>query len=169
MLSLSRLESDEKPLKLTDVRLADTVVNVVVSMEQKISGKEINITGLEELSQTVISGDSDLLHQVIYNLTDNAVKFTPYGGCINFNLHRIQDSVEFKIRNTGDGIPGKDIPFIFERFYKIDKSRSTHKDSLGLGLYICKTVAELHNGIIKVESDSKTYTEFTVTLPIKNQ
>ena len=169
MLSLSRLESDEKPLRLTDVRLADTVVNVVVSMEQKISGKEINITGLDELSQTVISGDADLLHQVIYNLTDNAVKFTPYGGCINFNLHRIQDSVEFKISNTGDGIPGKDIPFIFERFYKIDKSRSTHKDSLGLGLYICKTVAELHNGTIKVESDSKTYTEFTVTLPIKNQ
>lgn len=169
MLSLTRLEADEHPIKTTDIKLAETVINVVVSMEQKITSRNINIVGLEELSETVISADEDLLHQVVYNLTDNAVKFTQDGGIIEFTLHRISDRLEFKIKNTGDGIPKKDLPHVFERFYKIDQSRSKHKDSLGLGLYICKTIVELHKGSISVESDGKTYTEFAVWLPINKE
>lgn len=167
MLSLTRLESDDNPLREEIFRPSETIINIVVSMEQNISSKSINIKGLDELSQTVITADIDLIHQVFYNLTDNAVKFTPNGGTISFGLHRIEDALEFKIRNTGEGIPQKDLPHVFERFYKIDKSRSANKESLGLGLYICKTVAELHKGSIKVSSDSESYTEFTVTLPIK--
>lgn len=167
MLSLTKLESDDNPLKQENFRPSDTIINIVVSMEQSISSKNINIEGLVGLSQTVISADIDLIHQVFYNLTDNAVKFTPNGGTISFDLHRIDDMLEFKIKNTGEGIPQNDLPHIFERFYKIDKSRSANKESLGLGLYICKTIAELHKGSIKVESDSESYTEFTVVLPIK--
>lgn len=167
MLSLTNLESENFSLKQTEFRPADTIVNVVVSMEQGISSKNINIVGLDELSQTVVTGDIDLIYQIFYNLTDNAVKYTPFGGDIKFDLHRIDNMLEFKIKNSGEGVPQKDLPHIFERFYKIDKSRSANKDSLGLGLYICKTIAELHKGSIKVESDSETYTEFTVALPIQ--
>ena len=135
-------------------------------MEQKINDAEIEITGLEKLTESVICGDKDLLHQVVYNLTDNAVKFTPAGGVIDFSLLRVKDNLEFVIRNSGDGIPEKDIPHVFEKFYKSDKSRSNHKNSLGLGLYICKTVAELHNGSIKVESVEGEYTQFTLSLPL---
>ena len=169
MLSLTRLESDENPVKETDIKLAETIISVVVSMEQKITSRNINIVGLEELSETIISADADLLHQVVYNLTDNAVKFTRDGGTIEYTLHRISDRLEFKIKNTGDGIPKKDLPHVFERFYKIDQSRSKHKDSLGLGLYICKTIIDLHKGSIVVESDGETYTEFTVWLPINKE
>ncbi len=168
MLSLARLESGENMLKPTRFRLSDTVLNVVISMEQKISENNVNIVGLDTLTETLITGDKDLLHQVIYNLSDNAVKFTPNGGTIEFNLRRLEDKLEFKIKNTGDGIPERDLPHVFERFYKIDKSRSNHKDSLGLGLYICKTVVDLHKGTISVNSLTGEYTEFVVLLPINN-
>ena len=166
MLSMSKLESGEDALKYSNFKISDTILNIVLSMEQAILSKNIDIFGLDELSETNVYGDRDLLHQVFYNLTDNAVKFTDEGGRIEFYLHRIDNHLEFKIRNTGEGIPDKDIPHIFERFYKIDKSRSSHKESLGLGLYICKTIVELHNGRILVDSKIGEYTEFTVMLPI---
>ena len=167
MLSLTRLEFDENPLNPSEFRFSDMVTNVVMSMEQKISDKNIDIIGLDTLTQTMLDADIDLLHQVVYNLVDNAVKFTHCGGKIEFQLHRIEDNIEFKIRNSGDGIPQSDLPHVFEKFYKIDKSRSTHKESLGLGLYICKTIIELNSGLITVESDSESYTEFKIILPIK--
>ena len=166
MLSLARLESGKNPLKEVSFRLSETVLNVVISMEKKITDADINIVGLDSLTENVICGDKDLIHQVIYNLTDNAVKFTPKGGTISFSLCRVRDSLEFTIRNSGDGIPEKDLPHIFDRFYKIDKSRSTNKESLGLARYICKTVTELHNGTIKATSVEGEYTEFSVILPI---
>ena len=106
-----------------------------------------------------------MLYQVVYNLVDNAVKFTPENGVISFSLHRIKDNIEFCIRNTGDGIPKDELPNIFDHFYKVDKSRSSQKDSLGLGLYICKLIVELHGGNISVASKQNEYTEFTVLLP----
>ncbi len=167
MLSLSRLESGTNALKCTDFKISETVLSVVLSMEQTIFAKNIEISGLDSLSETTVFGDKDLLHQVFYNLTDNAVKFTDEGGEIEFCLHRLDKNLEFKIKNTGAGIPEKDIPHIFERFYKIDKSRSSHKESLGLGLYICKTIVELHGGTIYVDSRAGEYTEFTVLLPLQ--
>ena len=166
MLSLVKLESGDSPINPVNFRLSDIITNIVISMEKKICDKNINIIGLDNLTQTFITCDMDLLYQVLYNLTDNAVKFTPNDGSIEFNLHRIEDNIEFKIKNTGEGIPYKDIPHIFERFYKSDESRSAHKDSLGLGLYLCKTVVELHGGEITVDSSPGNYTEFTVLLPI---
>jgi signal transduction histidine kinase len=168
MLSLARLESGDNQLNLVELRLCDTILNVVVSMEQNITLKELYVTGLDALTETTLTGDRDLLHQVVYNLTDNAVKYTPDRGEISFNLRRIGDFVEFKIKNTSVGIPENDIPHIFEKFYKLDKSRSDRKESLGLGLYICKTIVELHGGTIVASSVINDFTEFTVTLPINN-
>ncbi len=166
MLSLARLESGQNALKETSFRMSETILSVVISMEQKITEADISIIGLDTLGENVICGDKDLIHQVVYNLTDNAVKFTPSGGYIEFSLCRIDDNIEFSVKNSGEGIPAKDVPQIFERFYKSDKSRSNHKNSLGLGLYITKTIAELHNGTVRVESVEGEYTEFTVILPI---
>lgn len=168
MLSLAKLESGSDSVKSEPFLLSQTVISVVLSMEQKIEQKDINIVGLDELSETEIVGDRDLIHQVIYNLVDNAVKFTPRDGFIEFHLHRIDNVLEFRIRNTGEGIPAKDLPHVFERFYKIDKSRSNNKDSLGLGLFICKTIVDLHSGTISVDSVEGEYTEFFVSLPINS-
>lgn len=168
MLSLVKLESGDAPLNKTELRLSESIVSIVLSMEQRITAKNIDILGLDELTETEISGDADLLYQVIYNLVDNAVKFTHDKGNIKFSLQRINDTLEFRICNSGNGIPNEDLPHIFEKFYKIDKSRSNQKDSLGLGLYISKTIMELHDGKITVNNLEGGYTEFVVQLPIKS-
>lgn len=166
MLSLAKLESGDAPINKTELRLSDSIVNIVVSMEQKINAKNIDIVGLDELTKTEIFGDADLIYQVIYNLVDNAVKFTHENGSIIFSLLRIDNTLEFRIRNNGNSIPIEDLPHIFEKFYKTDKSRSNQKDSLGLGLYISKTIVELHGGTITVNNLEGGFTEFVVHFPI---
>ena len=165
MLALSKLESGENALNINEIQLSNSIINTVISMEAKICDANIEILGLEELTETKIAGDSDLLYQVIYNLVDNAVKFTPDEGTIYISLLRINENIEFKIKNTGSSISSEDMPHVFDKFFKSDKSRSNKKESLGLGLYICKTIVELHNGDISVKSGSD-FTEFTVVLPI---
>ena len=166
MLSLAKLEAGDNVIKTTEFQLSNNVISIVVSMQQKIEEKELEIYGLETLSETKIMADADLLYQVAYNLIDNAVKFTDKQGAIHFSLLRINNNIEFKIKNTGTGINKQDLPHIFEKFYKSDKSRSNVKDSLGLGLYICKTIVDLHGGTISVASEDDEFTEFTVILPI---
>ena len=169
MLSIAKLESDERKINLTEFDLADLMLTVIVSMEQKITDKNLSVEGLEDLSHTVINADKDLIYQVVFNLIDNAVKYSDNDGCIMLSSHRISEKLEFTVRNTGNGIPPEDIPHIFERFYKADKSRSGNKDSLGLGLYITKTIVDLHDGDISVSSEQGSYTEFKVSLPVNKQ
>ncbi len=152
MLSLSRLESGEQEIKKTDVDVFETVCEVLISQEQRIESKNISIEGLENGEKVIIKADKDLFFQVVYNLVDNAVKFTPERGTINVGFKRQEESVTFSVRNSGDGIAEKDLPKVFERFFKVDKSRSADKQSSGLGLYIVKSIIELHKGIITVRS-----------------
>lgn len=165
MLTLSKFESKEMPISPSGFDIADMILNIAISMEKNITDKNINIEGLDTLSHTGINADKDLIHQLLYNLTDNAVKYTDYGGQIKFSLYRMGENVIFKISNTGKEISKDDLSHIFEKFYKTDKSRSANKDSLGLGLYICKTIVDMHKGEISATSE-KDATEFTVTLPI---
>ncbi len=166
MLSIARLESDEHTVNPSEFDLAELILSVVVSMEQRITEKNLSVEGLEELSHTFINADKDLIYQVVYNLVDNAVKYSADSGYIKFASHRIGDKLEFSIRNDGVGIPPADIPHVFERFYKTDKSRSGNKDSLGLGLYITKTIVDLHDGDISVSSEKDKFTEFKVSVPV---
>lgn len=166
MLSIAKLESDDRVLKPSEFDFAELILAVVVSMEQKITDKNLSVQGLEELSHTVVYADKDLIYQVVYNLVDNAVKYSTEEGRLIFSAHRISDKLIFTLGNDGVGIPETDIPHVFERFYKADKSRSGNKDSLGLGLYITKTIVDQHDGEISVSSKKDGFVEFTVTLPI---
>lgn len=166
MITLSKFESKEMPISPSGFDIADMLLNIAISMEKKITEKNISIEGLDALSHTGINADRDLIYQLLYNLTDNAVKYTEDNGRITFFLYRMDERIVFKISNTGKGIPKDDINHVFDKFYKIDKSRSSNKDSLGLGLYICKTIVDMHKGEIGVTSDTDGVTEFTVSLPI---
>jgi len=166
MLSISKFESKEMTISPSGFDIGDMILNIVFSMEKNITYKNITIEGLDTLSHTEINADRDLIYQLLYNLTDNAVKYVDDFGRIAFSLYRIDKTVVFKVINTGKGILASDLKHIFEKFYKTDKSRSTNKDSLGLGLYICKTILDIHNGEITVNSEPDQFTEFTVTLPI---
>ena len=164
MLSMSKLESGEFTLKPEVFDLSELLCSVVISQEQRIEKGQIDIKGLDTLTDISVKGDRDLIHQAIYNLVDNAIKFNRQGGEIAFALYKEAGNIVLTISNTGAGIPKKDLPYVFERFYKVDKSRSAEKNSTGIGLYIVKTVITAHKGTISVASKENEYTTFKITL-----
>ena len=168
MLSMSRLESGEFSLRPETFDLRELLFTIVISQEQRIEGKKIQINGLDSLKGLSVKADKDLIHQVVYNLVDNAIKFTNEEGYVNFSLVKDGKNAVLTVTNSGKGIPKNDLPFIFERFYKVDKSRSLGKNSTGLGLYIAKTIVTAHKGAISVSSKENEFTSFKITLPIDN-
>ena len=165
MLSMAKLESGEMKVNKTGFNLSEVVRTIVISFEQRIEAKEIRIEGLEEMEEVRIFADRDLIHQVVYNLVDNAVKFTDVKGRIRLSVEKFEEGVRLRIRNSGEGIAPKDLPHVFDRFFKTDKSRSADKSGTGLGLYLVKTIADIHGGGVTVRSTVGEFTEFEVRLP----
>ncbi len=165
MLDLSRIDSGEMKIHRVRFDIRETIFNTVISFEQLIEDKQIHILGLDEIESVFVEGDPDLLHQVLYNLTENAVKFVDEGGKITFSLTQDDRRVTVKVNNTGPGIAPDELPMIFDRFYKTDKSRSRDKNGMGLGLYLVKTIVQIHGGDIAVKSVQNEYTEFEFWLP----
>ncbi len=165
MLDLSRIDNGELKLRPSRFDIAHTIVEALLSFEKSIEEKNLQIQGLEDLDSLFIDGDPDMIHQVLYNLIENAVKFTNPYGYIRFFIQDLPDRVQVAIRNSGQGIPADEVPLIFDRFYKTDKSRSQDKTGMGLGLYIVKTIIKLHNGEITVSSVENEYCQFQFWLP----
>ncbi len=162
MLNLSKIEAGELKLKPAKFDLSQLVINCMLTFEQEIEKKNIEIVGFENLVPTYVNADRDMIYQVVYNLVDNAVKFTNEDGKISvFAGEGKGDKIYFGIENTGEGISTEEMARIFERFYKVDKSRSYDVKSAGLGLYLCKTIVEMHGGKIFVESEQGKFTRFT--------
>lgn len=167
MLSLARIDSGKTTIYKTKFSLISTIVNILLTFEDRLEEKEIEIVGLETADGLSVYGDQALLHQVLYNLIENATKFTPQGGEITFHAESKGDKLYFSVKNTGKGISQKDLPFIFDKFYKTDKSRSEDKKSMGLGLYLVKTIINLHGGEITVTSEIDKETCFAFWIPNK--
>lgn len=165
MLQLSRLESEKMQLNKTTFNLSDMIISVFLSFEQKISEKNFKIIGLDLLRPLSVTADRDLIYQVVYNLVENAIKFTPQEGQIMVECGFEKKTVGFSIKNTGEGLTAQEMTNIFERFYKTDRSRSKDKSGMGFGLHIVKTILNLHNGRITVGSVLGEYTQFDVILP----
>lgn len=162
MLQASRLESGA-PLNKTAFDLSEMIRRVVISFERKLEEKQLEI--LLDIPETQqITADHDAVFQVIYNLFDNAVKFTPDRGEITIYMHVAAGKVQFNILNTGSEIPPEHLRHIFDRFYKADTSRGVNKTGSGLGLYIVKTIVNRHGGDIYADSKDGC-TEFCFTMP----
>lgn len=168
MLSVTRLESGEEVLKKQEFDIYELLCTIMISQEQRIEKRKIEIIGLDSITGTKVYADKDMLYQVIYNLVDNAIKFVNENGKISFSLKQNEKEIQFTISNSGKGIPQSELPFVFERFYKVDKSRSDVKNSTGLGLYIVKTIVTAHGGKILVSSKENEFTTFNVTIPKEN-
>lgn len=165
MLNLSRIEAGEMKISPQRMNVLDTVCQTVFSFEQQIEQKHIEIRGLDQ-DKVMVDADPDLMHQVIYNLTENAVKFTNDGGYIEFAFGSGKNGETYvSIKNSGDGLSKQDIPRVFDRFYKTDRSRGLDKNGVGLGLYIVRSIVNLHGGDIIVRSAEKEYVEFMFSIP----
>lgn len=163
MLAVSRLESGrELDRSLFDV--SEMVRRIVIGFEQKLTEKHIEVE-LDIPENQTIKAEHDSFFQAVYNLFDNAVKFTEEGGTITVYMAEVNGRLQFNIINTGSQIPQDKIKFVFDRFYKGDTSRNRNSSGSGLGLYITKTVVKQHGGDIFVRSnDNKT--EFCFTIPL---
>lgn len=165
MLNMSKIESGSFEMKPSNYDISDQIIHILLTFEQKIEEKNIEIQGLENFNPTYITADTDMIYQVIYNIFDNAVKFTNEGGYINVSMINMQNEIEVHIKNSGTGINSDELSRVFERFYKVDKSRSLDAKGAGLGLYIVKMMVEMHGGRIWARSDDDSSAEFIFRLP----
>lgn len=165
MLNLSKIESGEVGILPSRYDVTAQIFETLLSFEKRINEKQIQIEGFEEMGNVIINADRDLLQQVIYNLFDNAVKFTPQGGKIIISAESIDEVSYVSIKNTCKAISDEEISRLFERFYKVDKSRSFDVKGVGLGLYIVKTIINMHGGEINAKSIDGEYIEFRFSIP----
>lgn len=168
MLAISRMEAGELTLTLQRVDITTLLARTVFSFEKRIEEKKLSVEGLD-MEKCYVKADPDLIHQVVYNLVDNAVKFANVGGAISFSIRTDAGRAYISVRNTGDGIVKEEISRVFDRFYKTDRSRSMNKEGVGLGLYIVKNVVNMHGGEIIVKSQKGEYCEFVFSLETAKQ
>jgi signal transduction histidine kinase len=148
---------------MTDFDICETAGQALLSFEQRINRKELNVDiQMPDLGLRV-HGANDLITQVLYNLIDNAVKFVDREGTLRILISQQGSRAVVTVGNTGPVIPPEELPLVFDRFHKTDKSRSTDRDGAGLGLYIVKTIIHAHGQDVYVSSREGN-TEFTFTL-----
>ena len=165
MLDVSQLQSMDLIKQKKPFDLSESMRRVLVSMEKKITDRGLDVDVEIPEDPVIVLGDNDLLTQVVYNLLENAAKFAYQGSTLFLGLTRQGEKAVVTVRNTGDTIPPEELPLLFERFHKTDKSRSEDKDGVGLGLYIVRTILEQHREKITVSSqDGVTTFTFTVQL-----
>ncbi len=119
-----------------------------------------------DINACTVHGEADRLRQLFFNLVDNAIKYTPAGGIIRVSAECSDSHARIAVIDSGIGIPAAHLPRVFDRFYRVDLSRSRDADGTGLGLAICRSIVEAHRGQIRVMSDPGKGCEFTVELPI---
>lgn len=166
MLNLARIEAGEMKINSTQINIVDIICQTVFSFEQQIEKKKLEIRGLDH-DKVLIDADADLIHQVVYNLTENAVKFVNDGGYLEFSFLSEMGKTYISIKNSGAGLTKEEIPKLFDRFYKSDKSRGLDKNGVGLGLYIVRSIVNLHGGDIIVRSVEGEYSEFVFSVESK--
>ena len=169
MLDISRLQDQGGIPEENKFRfdLTECCGQTLLSFEQKINAKDLNVEVELPEHPVYTHANQDYIVQVVYNLLDNSVKFCPEGGTLGLSIRVGSTKAYVTVFNDGQTIPAEELPLLFDRFHKIDKSRSQNRDSWGLGLYIVKTIVCSHGENISVSSQNGR-TEFTFTMPLVN-
>jgi signal transduction histidine kinase len=166
LLDISRLESGTKKFDCSPFDITETTRLILLTFESRIDDKNLDVEFVAPEDKLFINSDKDAIYRVLYNLCDNAVKFSKEKGKLSITLvdHKDTDTVSVSVFNEGVGITKEDLPHIFDRFYKSDKSRGLDKQGTGLGLYIAKTTVEALGGNISVESEYGKNCCFTIEM-----
>lgn len=161
LLLLARADGGGVPLERKPVDLD----NIFIDVYRQLSMIDKDVTvSLVEVEPVRVMGDADRIKQLIINLGSNAIKYTPDGGTVQLSLTTEDNRAKITVEDSGIGIPAKDLPYIFDRFYRVDKARS--RGGSGLGLSIVKYIVQAHGGTIQVNSEVDVGTTFTVSLPL---
>jgi heavy metal sensor kinase len=168
LLYLARIDAGKDQVKFERINLKELLTDLSSDVEvlAREKGVEFKLAPLEDLT---VEGDKLKLEQLFMNLLENAIKYTPSGGSISASIVRGDKTAVIAIKDTGIGISKEHIPHLFERFYRVDKARSRAEGGAGLGLAICKHIAEVHHGKIEVESQVDKGSTFSVFIPISEK
>ena len=164
ILTISQIESGEIKMHFENFDILELCHEIVDQIEGKAEKKGVEMIIPKKLKPVIVRGDYRRIYQVIINLISNGIKYTKKGGWAKVSFRELEDKVEVSVEDNGRGIPESDISRIFERFYRVDKSRSREKGGTGLGLSIVKHILEGHNSEIHVESEYKKGSKFYFTL-----
>jgi signal transduction histidine kinase len=165
LLEQARVESGELVLKIEEIDLEEVARPIVTSFQPQAAARGVNLE-LHSQRPAIIEADEHRLSQVFVNLIDNGLRYTPDGGTVSVALDVQDGHAVVRVTDTGIGIPYKDLPFVFERFYVVDRSRARGISGAGLGLSIVKQIVEAHGGSVQVESTLGSGTTFTVRIPV---
>ncbi len=164
LLDVSRLESGDRKFVFADFDIAEVARLIIISLEQKINQKRLDVEFDTDDDTMIASGDKDAIYQVLYNLCDNAIKFARDGGKFSITIRRTDAKrITVSVYDEGQTVTEEDAKHLFDRFYKTDKSRGLDKNGVGLGLYICRTIIEAHGESISV-SPSEDGCSFSFTV-----
>lgn len=165
LLDISRLQSGERKFDKKPFNLCELSRQTIISFEKQFDEKMLDVEFNVEKYDMWAIGDQDAINQVIYNICHNAIKFSYLKGKYRVDISYVdEDDIRFSVFNEGIGIAKEEIPFVFDRFYKSDKSRGLDKSGVGLGLFISKTIIDAHNGDMLVNSEYEKWCEFSFTL-----
>ena len=166
MLDISQLEVNSDSMNNETFDIVDLVCLTLGSLEQRITGKGLDVSATLPEEKVIVCGSRDSITQVVYNLIDNAAKFSPEGHVIRVELWKQDGKAFVSVENDGETIPKDELPLIFDRFHKTDRSRNMDKEGVGLGLYIVKTIIDAHNEDIFVTSENGI-TKFAFSMRLK--
>lgn len=164
LLDISRMEAGNRKFEKTPFDICETARIILLTFEAKIDAKKLNVEFDAPDDRLYVYSDKDAVYQVLYNLCDNAVKFSKDGGIYRITIKDIGEKVSVSVFDEGIGILKEDLPNVFDRFYKSDKSRGLDRTGVGLGLYIVKTIMDNLGEQITVDSVQGEYCNFTLTL-----
>ena len=169
LLVLSRLDNNRTQWNVSDFDISAALLHVCTVMQVDAKTHSHTFEYDPELPPLMISGDKERIEQVVINIIANAFKYTPDGGIISVKLDDGRDHVSIAVRDNGIGVPKEDLPRLFERFYRVEKARTSDTGGTGLGLAIAKEIVEAHGGTIKIKSKQNVGTEVTIVLPKKTK
>ncbi|HAJ57309.1 MAG TPA: PAS domain-containing sensor histidine kinase [Candidatus Omnitrophica bacterium] len=169
LLDLSKIESGKMKMVFLPVELQGVIRRIAAVLENQAKSKAISVSVDAPAGLPKVMADESRLSQVILNLLDNAVKYTPQGGSVKISARIDNDFVRVGVSDTGIGIPDEDVSRIFERFYRVDKARSRELGGTGLGLSIVKHIVSAHNGQVWVSSEPGKGSTFSFTIPTTTQ
>lgn len=165
LLDITKIQAGERKFNMAPFDICEMAREIIISSEQRLEEKNLNVEFDADRDNMYVNADHDAIHQVLYNLCDNAIKFSKENGNYVISIKEIGSKVQISVYNEGIGISPEDLPYVFDRFYKSDKSRGLDKTGVGLGLYISRTIIEAHKEKIKVESEYGEWCRFTFTMP----
>ncbi len=165
LLDITKIQAGERKFEMVSFDICEMCRQVLISSEQRIDSKNLDVEFMCDDDNMYAIGDTDAINQIVYNIMDNAIKFSRDGGKYSITVKYDGTKIVTSVYNEGVGISEDDLPYIFDRFYKSDKSRGLDKTGVGLGMYIARTIIEAHGENISCESEYGKWCRFTFTLP----